>query len=157
MRTINKAALALTASLFLAACSPGMYTGGGWTETATELDNNANFSFSVDVCNDESMGHFSLNDEKWRIPVEINGRVTDFSEQGDFGDDCSFYGQLEYVSSNPDYPGEGQAVVCFGEQTETSGDGLSGHVWVTVQSGPFEAYENYGPIYGTVQEHSCET
>lgn len=156
MRTIYKAAVVLGSAALLAACSPGMYTGGGWAETAGVGDQKASFSFSVESCSAGNMGHFSLNDEGWTIPVEISGHVLDFGELGDFGDNCNFYALLEYTSVNPDYPGEGHAVVCFGNDAESADASMHGNIWVTVQSGPFEAYENYGPIYSSVQSHQCD-
>ena len=155
MRTMKKTAIAVLSAVALAACSPGMYTGGGWAHTAGAGDSNASFSFSVESCDTETLGHFSLNDEGWKVPVEMSGHVMDFGELGDFGDNCSFYALLEYVSSNPDYPGEGHAVVCFGNEAEPDESAVAGNIWVSVQSGPFEAYENYGPIFGNIQSHGC--
>ena len=157
MRKMKRTAIALLAAMSLAACSPGMYTGGGWAHSAGDMDNKASFAFSVENCESETLGHFSLNDEGWKVPVEMNGHVMDFGELGEFGDNCSFYALLEYVSANPDYPGEGHAVVCFGNEGEPAEDAVAGNIWVSVQSGPFEAYENYGPIFGNVQSHGCDS
>ena len=157
MRTMKKTTIVLLSVMFLAACSPGMYTGGGWADTAGPGDSQASFGFSVESCDSDTKGHFSLNDEGWTVPVEISGHVMDFGELGEFGDDCNFYALLEYVSANPDHPGDGHAVVCFGNEKELQNSEVFGHIWVTVQTGPYEGYENYGPIYGNVQSHQCDT
>ena len=83
MRTMNRTAIVVLSAVALAACSPGMYTGGGWAHTAGAGDSNASFSFSVESCDTETLGHFSLNDEGWKVPVEMSGHVMDFGELGD--------------------------------------------------------------------------
>ncbi|MEE4217194.1 MAG: hypothetical protein V2I48_06270 [Xanthomonadales bacterium] len=157
MSKMIKTAVAVSSVMFLVACSPGMYTGGGWADTAGPGDSKASFGFSVESCDTEAAGHFNLADEGWDVPVEISGHIMDFGELGDFGDNCNFYALLEYVSANPELPGEGHAVVCFGNDNETADAERFGQVWVTVQSGPFEGYENYGPIYSNVQSHQCDS
>ena len=85
MKTMKKTAIVVMSAMALAACSPGMYTGGGWAHTAGAGDSNASFSFSVESCDTETLGHFSLNDEGWKVPVEMSGHVMDFGELGEFG------------------------------------------------------------------------
>lgn len=157
MRTMKKITIVLLSVLFLAACSPGTYTGGNWTSAPGPSESRASFGFSVEDCDTDTKGHFSLSDEDWEVPVEISGHVMDFGGLGEFRDDCAFYALLEYVSANPDHPGEGHAVVCFGNEKELQESGESGDIWVTVQSGPYEGYENFGPIFGNVQSHECDT
>lgn len=154
---MNKTVLALMGALFLAACSPGTYTSDGLASKSGGPDGLASFAFSVESCEDEARGHFSLSDEEWRIPVELSGHVMDFREPIEFGEDCSFYAQLEYVSGNPDYPGEGNAVVCFGGEMELSSAEVFSQVRVSVQSGPYAAYEHDGPIYGNIQSQACDS
>ena len=157
MRTMKKIAMVLLSGMFVAACSPGMYSNGGWPETEGAGHSKASFGFSVARCDAYAAGHFNLADGDWTIPVEMSGHVINFGELGDLGDYCNFYARLEYVSANPDHPGDGLALVCFGNGNDTESAEVSGHVWVAVQSGPYEGYENYGPIYGNVQSHECES
>lgn len=157
MKTLKRMASIILVSSALAACSPGMYTGGGWTESAGPGDGRASFGFDVECFEAEAAGHFSLNDPGWDIPVEMSGHVMDFGDLGELGDDCNFYALLEYVSINPDYPGEGHAVVCFGEESEMVESDVYGDIWVSVQSGPFVGYENFGPVYGNMLTHHCDS
>ena len=143
--------------LVLVACTPGLYTGGGWAESAGPGDSRASFGFDISCCDADSFGHFNLADEGWTVPVEMSGHVIDFGDLGDFGHDCPYYALLEYVSSNSENPGNGHAVVCFGEElpeTEAMADAY-GQVWISVQSGPYEGYENFGPVFGNLQSRHC--
>ena len=157
MKTLKKMTSTILVSSVLAACSPGIYTGGGWAESAGPGDGMASFGFDVECCETEAAGHFSLNDSGWDIPVEMNGHVMDFGDLGELGQDCNYYALLEYESANPDYPGEGHAVVCFNEEPDMSSPDAYGDIWVSVQSGPFEGYENFGPVYGNMLSHQCES
>lgn len=157
MRTMIKTAMVISSVMFLAACSPGTYSGDESTDTEGPGDSKASFGFSVESCDTEAAGHFNLTDEGWTVPVDISGHIKNFGESGDFGDNCNFYALLEYVSDNPDRPGKGDAVVCFSSVQETADADVSGQVWVTVQSGPFEGYANEGPIYSHTQPHECDT
>ena len=157
MKTLKKMTSIILVSSALAACSPGMYTGGGWAETAGPGDGRASFGFDVEYCDTEAAGHFSLNDQGWDIPVEMSGHVINFGHLGELGEDCEYYALLEYVSLNPEYPGKGHAVVCFGEETGLTASDTNGDIWVSVQSGPFVGYENLGPVYGNMLTHNCES
>ena len=156
-QTMNKAVSALLSALCLAACAPGTYTSDGLASKAGSPDGMASFDFSVASCPEGALGHFSLDDHDWEIPVDLSGHVTDFREPAEFGRGCSFNVQLEYVSDNPDYPGEGTALVCFGGDVELSSTEVFRQVRVSVQSGPYAAYEHDGPIYGEVRSHACDS
>ena len=157
MKTLKKLTTIILVSSALAACQPGMYTGGGWTETAGPGDGRASFGFDVECCEAEAAGHFSLTDPGWDIPVDMSGHVMDFGDLGELGDDCNYYALLEYESLNSDFPGVGHAVVCFGEESEMVDSDVYGDIWVSVQSGPFVGYENFGPVYGNMLTHHCES
>ena len=157
MKSLRKMASFILVSSALAACSPGIYTGGGWAETAGPGDSRVSFGFDVECCEADAAGHFSLNDQGWDIPVEMSGHVMDFGHLGELGEDCEYYALLEYESMNADYPGKGHAVVCFGEESELTTSDVYGDIWVSVQSGPFVGYENFGPVYGNMLTHHCDS
>lgn len=150
MKNLRKLTTIFLVSSALAACQPGMYTEGGRTESAGPGAGRVSFSLDVECCEAEAAGRFSLTDPGWDIPVEMTGHVMDFGGLGEFGDDCNYYALLEYVSVNPDHPGEGKAVICFGEKSEMTAADVYGDIWVSVQSGPFVGYENTGPVYGNM-------
>ncbi len=156
MKSIYNALVVIAGIFIFAACSPDMYTGGGWAPNSQIEDGTARFGFSVEHCHEGALGCFDLQDDNWRVPVEMNGHVMGFGESDGAGFDCGFFATLDYVSADEDHPGEGRAVVCFENGEEPTGAGLIEHIHITVQSGPYEGYENHGPIYVHAQSHECD-
>ena len=60
---------------------------------------------------------------------------------------------VSYDSKNNNAPGSGEAIACVADFG--SGKGLHGVVGITVLSGPYEGYGNFGSVAGNVQAHTC--
>ena len=64
--------------------------------------------------------------------------------------------RVDYKSTNPAFPGEGTATLCFTDADAPSGSGGPDTAIIQVQSGPYAGYLNHGPIRGNVQQLKCE-
>ena len=61
----------------------------------------------------------------------------------------------EYRSTNPAVPGSGQTVFCLTDNGEGTKATASDNGIVSVETGPYAGYLNYGPVRGNIQQHQC--
>jgi hypothetical protein len=62
---------------------------------------------------------------------------------------------VNYTSTNPDYPGNGSAYVCVIDNGQGSQASSKDFALLDAQGGPYDGYVNYGNVQGNISAHSC--
>ena len=142
-------------------------TGGGRLDGA---NGRASFGFNANGCNiADFSGQVQYNDHD--SGAKFNGDVV-YARQCIVAEDCpvcdplrislgfplttgDYEVEVAYRSTNPAQPGQGTARFCFTDGGEGSKATVSDNAIVSVESGPYTGYLNYGTIRGNVQQHGC--
>lgn len=160
--------LLLTTLVALASGACDRSTGGGRLDGA---NGRASFGFTADGCDfpDSFKGNVQYQDHDGG--QKFNGDVV-YARQCLVGGDCPVCDPLRitlgfpltlgdyevginYRSTNPNFPGDGTAVLCVTDNGEGVNSTGSDTAIVQIQSGPYAPYLNYGSIRGNVQQHKC--
>jgi hypothetical protein len=172
MKSMVKAGALVIVTLATGCANPGKATGGG-----SLVDGNGNkiasIGFNVDTCSGglgNPTGRFNYVD--MGLGVKMKGDVfaaahcvspEDWEGQW-IALDCLVCSSLlgldshlfyvNYHSTSPVYPGQGELVVCARDGGEGAGSGNT--LFVSVSSGPFESYQRLGTLKGNIQSHTCD-
>ncbi len=147
----------------------GKVTGGG-TIVSASGNGKANFGFNADSCSGTAKGNFNFHDMNFGADtggVKMNGSVgkADHCVASGTGErvntmctECAdgYLVTLDYKSTNPKKPGEGQATVCAKDNGQGMKATSSDSIWVRATSGPYAGYYNKGNVQGNIKEHSCD-
>ena len=160
-------AMFLVAVVGVSGCAPGKVTGGGWIpSTSGDPRDKANFGFNAAQCEEGVIrGRFDYHDHNAAGfaaagGVKMNGPVTETTGLCG-GPPCacaagSYVITVDYDSTNPNFPGNGVAVVCVADNgagiNATSADMGS----LRVATGPYMGYANSGPVQGNIRAHDCK-
>lgn len=154
----------LALSLAMIGCtSPTKATGGGQITAYSSYESeSASFGFNGTSCEGPVTGQFQFSDKSFRIDggIKFHAQVTDtyFCEDFFFGcGDCidgEAVVEADYKSTNPFFPGSGEAVICLTD----GGQGADGTdtAFVKLYGGPFSGYAIGGTVGGNVQDHGCD-
>ncbi len=70
---------------------------------------------------------------------------------------ADFEVDVSYRSTNPAFPGNGQALACVSDNGQGSKSTGPDVAFVQVVSGPFAGYTNFGDVQGNIQHHKCKS
>jgi len=158
---------------------PGKVTGGGFIENCD--GSKSNFGFNASSCEGYIKGHFNYIDKNagdYLGGVKMNGTVIDAAEcvdpdicktkiecvyckmlmkkYNEYDSERVYQVTVNYRSTNPKFPGEGEAIACVVDNGEGINASASDLAAIKVTSGPFEGYFNAGPVQGNIQAHDCD-
>lgn len=144
-------------------------TGGGWIPSSSGVQGHkANFGFNAAQCVESVLaisGHFNFHDK--HAPgfqpggVKMNGSVVgvNLCSPGPCPSSGCPVGSVEvevaYRSTNPRFPGLGTALACVEDNGEGAKATAPDRGKIVVMDGPFEDYQNEGPVQGNIQAHTC--
>jgi hypothetical protein len=176
---ILSAVLGLTGCL-VSVSVPGKVTGGGWMPSVSDVEKEkATFGFNADSCDglEYAQGHFNFHDKyasdfpEWPGGVKMKGDILEAYkcelQSSDTNTSTCYCGamledipwheiRVQYRSTNPKCPGEGEAIVCIWDNGEGENAELPDTARIEVWSGPYVGYQNEGFVKGNVQSHECE-
>jgi hypothetical protein len=155
--------MALLAAFVLSGCYLKL-TGGGWMRSANDVDK-ATFSVNYDVARaqtepgecefDLEAAHIrgTYHDLGTGVRFKINDenitQIRCFGVPGDPLNDCAAF-ETSYVSLDPNNRGTGTVRVraCDDVELDEQGGEPVDTLRIAVESGPYEGYQNSGPVLG---------
>lgn len=165
MKTSILLACMVLTLLFISACDRA--TGGGRLDG---VNGQASFGFNADGCDFPAFKgqiQYGAKDGGQKFHGEAN-----YARQCLVGGDCPVCDPLRislgfpltlgdyevginYDSTNPAIPGSGTATLCVTDNGEGVNSAGADTGIISVSSGPYAGYLNYGEIRGNIQQHKC--
>jgi hypothetical protein len=139
----------------LAGCSLDFTGGGTIPSTDATGTDQANFGFSYHVTNPSTgAGHaqgvyhdsYAPSFPNGGVQLKFDGLLNGDTSPGSICSVNGIFGQVNYISQNPAYPGSGTAYLtaCDNGQPGVANDGIA----IFVLSGPYTNYGNAGLLTG---------